>query len=391
MKKVILAYSGGLDTSCCIRWLKEKGFKVICFSANLGSEFVPSDLRKRAMKTGADKIYIKDLRNEFSQNYILPALKANACYQDKYLLATALGRPLIAKYLVEIAKKENAKYIAHGCTAKGNDQLRIEASIKILDPSLNIIAPLREWELTSRKSEIEYANKHKIPIKVDSNKIYSIDSNIWGTSVEAGILEDITKSPPLNSYIDVAPLDKTPAKEEILQIKFKNGTPTTLDKKRFSFRGIIERLNSIGAKHGIGRTDLIEDRVVGIKSREIYEAPAAWILYYAHRELESLTLDRDIIFSKKIASLHYSNLVYRGLWFSSTKEALDSFINKTQDNVTGTIVLSLYKGTIQVIKRESKNSLYNKSLATYGKEDIFNGDAAAGFIDLFSLPYRVRD
>ncbi|MFH1503981.1 MAG: argininosuccinate synthase, partial [Candidatus Omnitrophota bacterium] len=312
-KKIILAYSGGLDTSCCVAWLKNKGYEVVCFSANLGSEFAPSELKLMAAKSGVSKIYIKDLREEFAREYILPSLKAGAIYQDKYLLATALGRPLIAKHLVETAKKEKAGFAAHGCTAKGNDQVRIEAAVKILDSKLEIIAPLREWELTSRDSEIAYAKKNNMPIKATKEKIYSVDKNIWGVSIEAGILEDLENEPKEDAYILTQSLRKAPDKEECLEIGFEKGEPASLNGKQIDLVSLIEKLNKIGGKHCIGRTDLVEDRTIGIKSREIYEAPAAWILYTAHKELENLVLDRETQYFKKIVSLKYSQLVYQGL------------------------------------------------------------------------------
>lgn len=387
MKKVVLAYSGGLDTSCCISWLKARGFDVVCFSANLGSEFSPEDIRKRAIQTGAAKVYIKDLQGEFVTDYIAPALKANAVYEDKYVLSTALGRPLIAKYLVEIARKEKASYVAHGCSGKGNDQVRIETAVKILKPRLSIIAPLRVWELTSRESEVEYAIKKRIPIKATKEKIYSIDKNIWGVSIEAGILEDLKKEPKEEAFLLTRSLDKIPKKGEYVIIEFLRGVPVKLDGKKKSFLSIIKDLNALGGKHGIGRTDMVEDRTVGIKSREVYEAPAAWILLCAHRELESLVLDRDTRYFKELVSLRYGQLVYSGLWFSPLKKSLDAFIEKTQRTVTGVITLKLYKGNIIVAKRESKNSLYKKELATYGEKDTFRREDAQGFINIFSMPY----
>jgi len=387
VKKIVLAYSGGLDTSCCIRWLKNKGFKVICFSANLGSEFSPSDLKIRAIKSGAERIYIKDLRREFAHEYILPSLKAGAVYQNKYLLSTALGRPLIAKYLVNVAEKEKANFVAHGCSAKGNDQVRFELSIKILNPKLKIIAPLREWELKSREEEISYAKKYKIPLKTTEKKPYSIDKNIWGTSIEAGILEDLEKPLPANSYITIKQPQKIKDEEITVAIKFLKGVPVALKGKRLGLKELIEKLNNIGGNCGIGRTDLIEDRIVGIKSREIYEAPAAWILYTAHHELESLTLDRETLFFKKIIALKYAQLIYQGLWFSSLKKALDAFVEEIQTKVSGEITLGLYKSNIFIKKRYSPNSLYRKDLATYSKNDKFNRYLAEGFIKLFGMPF----
>lgn len=387
MKKVVLAYSGGLDTSCCLRWLKEKGYKVVCFSANLGSEFSPSQLKEKALRSGASKIYIKDLRKEFAQNYILPSLKAGAIYQGKYLLSTALGRPLIAKHLVEIAKKEKAKFVAHGCSPKGNDQVRIEIGVKILNSQLEIIAPLREWELTSRDSEIAYAKKKALPIKATKEKIYSIDKNIWGVSIEAGVLENLENEPPEDAFILTPGLKKAPNQPQYLSIEFKKGKPIKLNNKSLDLVALIEKLNKIGSRHNIGRTDLIEDRTVGIKSREVYEAPAAWILYTAHKELESLVLDKETLFFKELVSLNYGKLVYQGLWFSKMREDLDVFIEKTQEKVSGKITLKLYKGNIIISKRNSPYSLYKKELATYGRKDKFNKNWAEGFINIWGMPF----
>jgi len=388
MKKVVLAYSGGLDTSCCIQWLKDRGFDVVCFSANLGSEFSPADLKKRAIKSGASKIYIKDLRQEFAKDYILKWLKADALYEGKYVLSTSLGRPLIAKHLVEIAKKEKAEFVAHGCTGKGNDQVRFEATCAILAPGVKTIAPLREWELSSREEEIEYAKKHNIPITATKEKLYSIDKNIWGVSVEGGVLEDLTNEPPQNSYYFVKPLNKTLNKEVYVEIDFDCGVPVKLNGKTFEPVNLIEKLNKIGAAAGVGRSDCIEDRVVGIKSREIYEAPAAWILYTAHKELEAVTLDKETIAFKEIVGQKYSQLVYQGLWFTGLRQAFDAFIDETQKYVTGKIVLKLYKGNIIVAKRISKNSLYKKAFATYGEGDKFDRTMAEGFIKILAMPYQ---
>lgn len=388
MKKVILAYSGGLDTTCCVQWLKDKGFKVVCFSANLGSEFSPQDLKKRALKGGAARIYVKDLRDEFAKQYILPSLQANALYEGKYLLSTALGRPLIAKYLAAIAKNEGASYVAHGCTGKGNDQVRLDASIKILNPKLKIIAPLREWDLTSREDEIAFAKKHKLPIKTTKEKIYSVDKNIWGVSIEAGALESLGVEPKEDAFILTQSLKKAPAQAQSIIVEFKRGVPIALNGRKLGLVQLIEKLNKIGGKHCIGRTDLVEDRTVGIKSREVYEAPAAWILYTAHKELESLVLDKETIYTKQLLALKYAQLVYQGLWFSKLKTALDGFTKDTQAKVTGKIKLKLYKGNIIISKRASKYSLYKKELATYGKRDAFNRNWAEGFINIWAMPYQ---
>ena len=388
MKKLVLAYSGGLDTSCCIPWLKERGFDVICFSANLGSEFAPADLKKRAIKSGASKIYVKDLRKEFAYDYILPALKAGAVYEGKYLLSTALGRPLIAKHLVDVAKKEKAGFVGHGCTGKGNDQVRLEVSVNVLSPKLKVVAPLREWDLASREEEIDYAKKHKIPIKTTKEKPYSIDKNIWGVSVEGGILENLNVEPPANSYVFVKPCKQALNKEVYVEIEFNKGVPVKLNKKPMDLVTLIEKLSNKGASCGIGRTDLIEDRVVGIKSREIYEAPAAWILHTTHKELENLTLDRETLFYKETLSSKYAQLVYQGLWFTKFKRTIDVLVDATQGAVSGTVVLKLYKGNIIVVKRQSRNALYKKELATYSKGDKFDRSMAEGFIKLWGLPYK---
>ena len=338
--------------------------------------------------SGADKIYIKDLRKEFAYGYVLPALFANAIYEGKYVLSTALGRPLIAKYLVETAKREKAAFVAHGCTAKGNDQVRLETSVRILSPKLKIIAPLREWNLASREDEVEYAKKNNIPIKASRNKIYSIDQNIWGVSVEGGSLEDLEKETAFNSYVFVKPLEKSLNKAVYVDIEFIKGVPCKINGKKMDLAGVIEELNKLGAQCGVGRTDLIEDRVVGIKSREVYEAPAAWILYTAHKEIENLTLDKETIALKEFISSKYAQLVYQGLWFSEPKKFLDAFIEKTQHKVSGVVGVKLYKGNIVIVKRSSPNALYNKGLATYGSDDKFDRRMSEGFIELFGLPYR---
>jgi argininosuccinate synthase len=390
MKKVVLAYSGGLDTSCCVKWLQDKGFEVICFSANLGSEFSPAELKAKAKASGIKTIYVEDLQQEFVEEYIIPALKANAVYESKYVLSTALGRPLIAKYLVDIAHKEKAEYVAHGCTGKGNDQVRIDTTVKILDPKLKIIAPLREWDLTSRESEIAYAKKNKIAISTTKEKIYSIDQNIWGISIEGGLMEDLANAPDEKAYVLTKGIEQTPDKPDYVEIEFAKGTPVKLNGKKMSLLSMIAALNKVAGTHGIGRTDLIEDRTVGIKSREVYEAPAAWVLLQAHRELESAVLDKDTLHFKEIVGLRYSQLAYQGLWFSRLRRSLEAFVDMTQEKVTGSVKLKLHKANIIVAQRNSKHSLYRKELATYGEEDQFNREDAKGFIEIFSLPYRER-
>ncbi len=388
MKKVILAYSGGLDTSCAIRWLKEQGDEVVCFIADLGQGEDFEAIEARGLAAGASKVYIKDLQDEFIEDFILPALKANAIYEGKYLLATALGRPLIAKYLVEIAHKEKAQAVAHGCTGKGNDQVRFEVTVGILDQKLEIIAPVREWEFKSREEEIEYAAMYSIPIDVTKKKPYSIDRNIWGISIEAGVLENLEQEPPEDCYLITRSPTGTSTYPKYIEIYFEKGVPKKIDGKAYKLKNLIQHLNEIGGLYGVGRTDLVENRLVGIKSREIYEAPAATILYAAHKELESLVLDRECSHFKEIASLKYSELVYYGLWYSPLKEALDSFVNATQKQVSGSIKLKLFKGSCVAVGRKSPHSLYKKELSTYGKEDKFNQKLAEGFIKIWGMPYQ---
>ncbi|MFA6217233.1 MAG: argininosuccinate synthase [Candidatus Omnitrophota bacterium] len=392
MKKVVLAYSGGLDTSCIVRWLRDREFEVICFVADLGQGLGKGEnfeeIEARALAAGASKVYIKDLQDEFVDDFIVPALKANAVYEGKYLLATALGRPLIAKYLVEVAHKEKAGFVAHGCTGKGNDQVRLEVTIGILDPKLEIIAPVREWEFKSREEEIDYALANNIPIDVTKKKPYSIDRNIWGISIEAGVLEDLEKEPPEDAYM----ITKSPLQgatyPKYIEVTFEKGVPKKLNAKAMKLKSMIEELNLLGGQYGIGRYDMVENRLVGIKSREIYEAPAGTILYAAHRELESLVLDREIAHYKEMVSLKYAELIYYGLWYSHLKEALDGFVNASQKYVSGTIKLKLSKGTCVAVGRKSPYSLYKKELSTYGKDDTFNQKLAEGFIKLWAMPYK---
>jgi len=393
MKKIVLAYSGGLDTSCAIRWLKDnKNYEVICFIADLGQGLGKGEdfsaIETRALAAGASKVYIKDLQDEFVEDFVVPALKANAVYEGKYFLATALGRPLIAKYLVEIAHKEKAAAISHGCTGKGNDQVRFEVTAGILDPKLEIVAPVREWEFKSREEEIEYANMYNIPIDVTKKKPYSIDRNIWGVSIEAGVLEDLDTEPPEDAYLMTkSPLHMS-SYPKYIEIYFEKGVPKKIDGKKYNLKNLISCLNEIGGSAGVGRADLVENRLVGIKSREIYEAPAAAILYSAHRELECLVLDRELAHFKEMVSLKYAELVYYGLWYSPLKNALDKFVDSTQKHVTGSIRLKLFKGSCVPVGRKSPNSLYKKELSTYGKEDKFNQKLAEGFIRIWGMPYQ---
>ena len=389
-QKLVLAYSGGLDTSVCIRWLMNKGYSVIAVCADVGQGENLKLVRDRAVACGAQKVIVRDLRREFAQEYVLPALKAGAVYEDKYLLATALSRPLIAKAIAEVAKSEKAGAVAHGCTGKGNDQVRVEVSLRILSPRLKVIAPVREWELKSRAAEIRYAQAHRLPIAKKSESKYSIDQNLWGVSIESGPLEDPWVEPPEEAYRWTTNPAKASSKGEVVRIDFLKGTPVGLNGRRMPLVALIQKLNAAGARHGVGRTDLIEDRLVGIKSREVYEAPAATILHAAHAELERLTLDREMLGFKEQVSQRYARLIYDGLWFSPLKAALDRFVEETQTRVTGTIRVKLLRGNAVCVGRRSPFSRYVKRLATYGAGDQFDQSHAAGFIALWGLPYAEK-
>ncbi|HOW36222.1 MAG TPA: argininosuccinate synthase [Candidatus Omnitrophota bacterium] len=387
MKKVVLAYSGGLDTSCAIKWLKDKGHDVIAYIADVGQGDDFSKIKTRALKTGASKVYVEDLKREFVENYICPTLKAGAIYEGKYLLATALSRPIIAKYQVQIAHKENATAIAHGCTGKGNDQVRFEVTARLLDPSLKIIAPVRVWEFKTRDEEIDYAKKKHIPIDVTKKSPYSIDKNIYGMSIECGILEDPWVEPPEEIYQMTHSPMKAPDKPTYIEIEFEKGAPKKINGKFFSPLALLAKLNEVGGKNGVGRADVIENRLVGIKSREIYEAPAGTILHIAHQELEALVLDRETLHYKQSIAQKYAEMVYYGLWETPLKKQLDCHIAKTQERVTGTIRLKLYKGNCIPVGRKSPFSLYREELATYGKKDVFDQKLAEGFIKIWGMPY----
>ncbi len=387
-KKVVLAYSGGLDTSCCVRWLKDRGWDVVCFMADLGQDFDLKTAQKRAKAAGASKLYVKNLRKEFIEDFIWPTLKAQAKYEGKYYLATALGRPLIGKYLVEIAHQEGASAVAHGCTGKGNDQVRIELAVRMLDPKLKIIAPVREWEFKSREEEVEYCQLHGIPVDVTKKKVYSIDENLWGVSIECGILEDPWVEPPSDAYQitkDPAKVKKSPV---YLEIGFEKGIPVSLNGKRMKGEALIKELNRLGGEYGVGRIDMIEDRLVGIKSREIYEAPSAHILYIAHKELEMLVLDRDTLHFKALVSNRFAQLVYFGLWYSPLRKSLTAFVESTQERVSGVVRLKIGPGWVQVVGRKSRYSRYKKDLATYEADDRFDHKSAEGFIKLWGLPFE---
>lgn len=391
VNKVVLAYSGGLDTSVIIPWLKENydGCEVIAVCADLGQGDELSAVEQKALKSGASKVFIKDLKREFIEQYIFPTLKAGAVYEDKYLLGTSFARPLIAKALVEIAEQEGADAIAHGATGKGNDQVRFELTVKALAPQLKIIAPWREWEFDSRTAEIEYAKKHDIPIAA-SNKTYSQDRNIWHLSHEGSDLEDPWNAPKNEMFeISKAPED-APDYSEIVSIDFERGIPIAVDGKRLGAVEIVELLNEIGARNGVGIVDICENRLVGMKSRGVYENPAGSILFYAHRELEYLTLDRATFHFKQHVAVKYGELVYDGMWFCQLREALAAFVDSTQRTVTGTVRLKLYKGNIISAGAKSPYSLYSQEFVTFEHDDVYNQADAEGFINLFGLPLKVR-
>lgn len=390
-KKVVLAYSGGLDTSIIIPWLKENyGCEVIAYAADVGQGEELDPLEEKALKTGASKIYIEDLKQEFVTDFIYPMIKAGAVYEGKYLMGTSVARPVIAKRHVEIAIKEGADAVAHGATGKGNDQVRFELTFKALKPDLKIIAPWREWDLKSRDEEIDYAVKRGISVPVTKEKPYSMDRNLWHISYEGGILED-----PWNEYNDdmflytVAP-EKAPDQPEIVTIDFAKGIPVAINGQGYDPVALIFKLNEIGGKHGVGRVDIVENRLVGMKSRGVYETPGGTILYEAHHALETITLDRDTLHFKQMIAGRYAELVYNGQWFTPLKQAMDVFVDKTQERVTGTAKVKLYKGNIQTVGRKSPYSLYQEKLATFGAEQVYNQKDAEGFINLFGLPLKVQ-
>lgn len=385
--RVVLAYSGGLDTSVCVRWLIEKGYRVIAFCADVGQGEDLAPARKRAIALGAERVVIQDLREEFARDYVLPALQAGAVYEGKYLLATALSRPLIAKHLAETARRFGAAAVAHGCTGKGNDQVRLEVSLRVLNPRIRVIAPVREWTLKSRLEEARYLESRGLPVPKKSDSRYSIDQNLWGVSIESGPLEDPWTEPPSAAFRWTRDPARAKAKSQLVQVDFAKGVPVRVNGKAGRITSLIARLNRVGADHGIGRTDLIEDRLVGIKSREVYEAPAATLLHAAHRELEQLTLDRETLAFKEGVAQRYARMIYDGLWLTPLKGALDAFVRRTQERVTGSVRLRLYRGSISCAGRKSPHSLYARRLATYEGGDLFDQKAAAGFIALWGLPY----
>jgi argininosuccinate synthase len=391
IKKVVLAYSGGLDTSVIVPWLIENyGCEVICYTADIGQGEELSGLPAKAKASGASKIYIEDLKEEFARDYLMPLLKSGAIYERKYLLGTSIARPLIAYHLVKTAHKEGADAIAHGCTGKGNDQVRFELTAMALDPRLKVIAPWREWNIRSREDALAYAESHNIPVSSTLKSIYSRDRNLWHLSHEGGLLEDPWNEPEESMYQMSNSPENAPDQPEIITLDFEKGIPVKLNDTALPPHELIAALNEIGGRHAIGRVDLVENRLVGMKSHGVYETPGGTILMAAHQELEALCLDRDTLHFKEIIAHRYAELVYYGQWFTPLREALDQFINKTQEPVTGTVKLKLYKGNIIIAGRTSPESLYREDFATFGQDDVYNQKDAQGFITLFGLPMKVQ-
>lgn len=391
MKKIVLAYSGGLDTSVAIKWLKET-YKadVIAFCADLGQGEDMAEIKKKAKRTGALKVYVVDLREEFARDYIFPMLRGNAIYEGSYLLGTSIARPLIAKKQIEIAEKEGAYAVSHGATGKGNDQVRFELTYYSQRPDIKVIAPWREWEFDSRQSLIEYAMRHNIPVSATKEKPYSTDRNLFHISYEGGILEDPWAEPPSDMYTMIVPIEKAPDKPEYIEIGYREGNPISLNNKKLTPAKLIEALNSIAGRHGIGKVDIVENRYVGMKSRGVYETPGGTVLHTAHRALESITLDREVMHLRDSLIGRYAELIYYGYWFSPEREILQELIDASQRNVNGTVRLKLYKGNCIVVGRKSPNSLYHKDFATFEAERVYNQKDAEGFIKLNSLRLRIE-
>jgi argininosuccinate synthase len=386
-KKVVLAYSGGLDTSVCLKWLEQRGATPYALYLDLGQGEPAEDVRNKAIDIGASDAFVRDAKAEFAEEYVAPAIKANALYGGKYPLFTALGRPLIARKLVEAAREVGATHIAHGSTGKGNDQVRFDVTTASIAPDLTVVAPVRDWNM-SRPQEIEYAREHGVPVPVTKESPYSVDANLWGRSIEAGPLEDPDHEPTEDVFELTASPENAPDEPRYVEIGFEEGLPTSLDGEELPLVELIAELNRVAGEHGVGRVDMIEDRLVGIKSREIYEAPAALAIVQAHRELETLTLTKDVLRFKSTVEQRYAELTYDGLWFTPLKTALDAFIEEIQKTVTGTVRLKLYKGSSTVAGRTAPQALYNKDLATYDPNSTFDETAAAGFIALWGLPAR---
>jgi argininosuccinate synthase len=391
IRTIALAYSGGLDTSIIVPWLKERyGARVICIAADIGQGNELEGVRAKAIASGADECYVEDLRQEFVEQYVWPTLRAGAIYGRKYLLGTSMGRPLIARRQVEIARKVGADALAHGCTGKGNDQVRFELTYAAFAPDLPVIAPWREWDIRSREDAIAYAEAHNVPVTATRDKIYSRDRNIWHISHEGGVLEKPSAAPPDDLFMLTTSPENAPDQSEEVTIGFVNGTPASVNGAELDAVDLLTTLNRIGGRHGVGRIDLVEDRLVGMKSRGIYETPGGTLLYSAHSELEQLVLDRRTLAAKDLIAPRYADLVYEGRWWTTERDAYDAFVNITQERVTGSVTLRLYKGTASVIGRESEFALYDERFVTFGEDDVYEQSDAAGFIRLFGLSARVR-
>ena len=390
-KKVVLAYSGGLDTSIIIPWLKENyDLEVICMSADLGQGEELEPLNEKAIKSGASKIYIEDLKAEFVKDYVFPVLRAGCLYEGKYLLGTSCARPLIAKKLVEVAQKEGADYIAHGATGKGNDQVRFELTIKALAPNVKVIAPWRIWDIKSREQAIDYAEARGIPVPVAKKRPYSMDRNVLHLSHEGADLEDPANEPLSDLLLICNRPEDAPDAPEYIEITYEKGNPVAINGEYLEPLALLEKANELGAKHGIGIVDMVENRLVGMKSRGVYETPGGTILYEAHKCLESLALDRATTEYKSIIGIKYAQLVYDGLWYTPLKEALDAFIDKTQETCSGVVKMKLYKGNCTIAGMTSPYSLYNEEYVTFGEDEVYNQADAEGFINLFGLPLKVN-
>ncbi len=391
IRTIALAYSGGLDTSIIVPWLKERyGARIICVAADIGQGEELEGVRAKAIASGADECYVEDLRQEFVEDFVWPTLRAGAIYGRKYLLGTSMGRPLIARRQVEVARRVGADALAHGCTGKGNDQVRFELTYAAFAPDLPVIAPWREWDIRSREDAIAYAEAHGIPITATRDKIYSRDRNVWHISHEGGVLEQPAVAPPADLFMLTTAPENAPDEPEEVTISFQSGTPVAVNGQELPAVDLVVALNKIGGRHGVGRIDLVEDRLVGMKSRGVYETPGGTLLYSAHSELEQLVLDRRTLAAKDLIAPRYADLVYEGRWWTTEREAYDSFVNVTQERVTGSVTLRLYKGTASVIGRESEFALYDERFVTFGEDDVYQQSDAAGFIRLYGLSARVR-
>ena len=391
IRTIALAYSGGLDTSIIVPWLKEHyNARIVCVAGDIGQGEELEGVRAKAIASGADECYIEDLRQEFVDDFIWPTLRAGAIYGRKYLLGTSMGRPLIARRQVEVARRVGADALAHGCTGKGNDQVRFELTYAAFAPELPVIAPWREWDIRSRDDAIAYAEKHNVPVTATREKIYSRDRNIWHISHEGGVLEDPSQAPPADLFMLTAAPELAPDEPEEVSIGFNQGTPVAVNGVFLDSVAILTTLNRIAGRHGVGRIDLVEDRLVGMKSRGIYETPGGTLLYTAHSELEQLILDRRTLAAKDLIAPRYADLVYEGRWWTTEREAYDAFVNITQERVTGGVTLRLYKGSVTIVSRASEYALYDERFVTFGEDDVYKQSDAAGFIRLYSLPDRVR-